>query len=178
MSVKAGDYLGGVRDLETLRERCRIDRATGCWVFRIDSWRKTDRVSIRIIGVNSPLNGRRAALHLAGVEIKPGNVVVPKATCLDPACCNPEHSKQISAAEFKSRTSRGRKRSAATLIRAAAACPNRKPSWMVDWVLESEQPAQDVAHAMGLDYSTVQKWRNGTRRKFDRYGMFSALLAA
>ena len=94
MSHPHGTYLGSVRTLDDVRERCVIDPDTGCWHLRM-----------RLSGKPAPKGGRTLRLHLFGRggvsatkavwELQRGKPL-PKGrravrTCDSHDCCNPDH---------------------------------------------------------------------------------------
>ena len=42
--------------------------------------------------------------------------------------------------------------------------PRVYPEWMVEWAIESPQNAREIAHALGVSWTTAKSWRNGTTR--------------
>lgn len=92
MTAKLGDYLGSVRDLETLRDRCVVD-AFGCWHLRTARGRpmpQGTRHQIHVYGHAGRLSATRAAWMFAGKPTPgPGEIVVRACGSYD--CVNPDH---------------------------------------------------------------------------------------
>jgi hypothetical protein len=94
MSFRSGTYLGGIRDLEDLRLRCRIDADTGCWHWSL----ALDRGQAKVHFV-TPDSGRyvctrgpRAALYLAlGRDLPAGHRAWHHVRCTSADCVNPGH---------------------------------------------------------------------------------------
>jgi len=99
----------GVRSLEQLRQRCRVDEITGCWIWAgamsVPSNRDckpTTRVWLpddSRPGRGSLTTAGRAAWILAGKPIKPGQVVY-RVSCHDHECINPGHARAGSRSEM------------------------------------------------------------------------------
>jgi hypothetical protein len=94
MSHPHGTYLGGIRDLEDLRQRCRIDPDTGCWHWSLAMVQGYPKVHFVApdTGARVHHRGPRAAQYLAyGHDLPPGHVAwrLPKCTARD--CVNPGH---------------------------------------------------------------------------------------
>jgi hypothetical protein len=94
MAPKKGQRLGGVYELEDLRLRSRIEPECGCWRWGL---RKNPAgaasVTMVLDGKKRDMNGRRAALILAGFKPKPGQDAIPLAICPHVDCVNFEHSR-------------------------------------------------------------------------------------
>lgn len=104
MTTKKGDYLGGIRTLEDLRIRCRMDEETGCWVWIMGTGgRDVPCVSIQKNGKPVSVRGRRAALELAGPVPTKKVVASNRLTCTNSMCVNPEHSQWLTIGTFRSR---------------------------------------------------------------------------
>lgn len=106
MPNKKGQKIGGVHELEDIRLRCVM--CDGCWIWKgALSTRKNEggrpSVSIVVDGKRQSMQGRRAALLMAGVKLKPGYVVVANKKCQDPLCVNPAHAEAISSSEHRTR---------------------------------------------------------------------------
>jgi hypothetical protein len=94
MPCKLGDYLGGIRTLEHLRVRCRIDSETDCWHWGLSMHQGS--ASVHFVapdtGARRKMRGRRAALYLStGRDIQPGHFAFAKLKCRSRDCVNPAH---------------------------------------------------------------------------------------
>ena len=97
MSHKHGAYLGGIRTLEDLRQRCRIDEETGCWRWAMHCHADSGYpcVCYTLPGEKSQRrnNGRRAALELErGARLGKGMLASPRVRCKHVDCVNPAHA--------------------------------------------------------------------------------------
>lgn len=94
MSHAPGAYLGGIRTVHDLMLRCRVDKDTGCWHWRLSCVQGAPKVHFVTpdTGRRVGFRGRRAALYLAaGVDLRPGHVAFAKMKCTSLDCVNPEH---------------------------------------------------------------------------------------
>lgn len=96
MGQKQGAYLGGIRTIEDIRKRCRVDSDTGCWHWALCLMEgRTPRLFYvgpepGAKGIST--TGRRAAAHLSrGKPLQRDEVVFPVPTCRSPDCVNPRH---------------------------------------------------------------------------------------
>lgn len=94
MAPKKGQRLGGVYELEDLRLRSRIEPECGCWRWGLRlNPAGSASVSIVLEGKKRDMNGRRAALILAGFTPKPGQDAIQLPLCPHTDCVNFEHSR-------------------------------------------------------------------------------------
>lgn len=93
MSHPHGAYLGGIRTIEDLRQRCRVDDLSGCWHWSLCITQGMPKVHFVLNGKRGCSRGRKAALLLSGKEVKPGHVVFAIRKCTSDDCVNPEHSR-------------------------------------------------------------------------------------
>ena len=94
MSHEEGAYLGGVRDIESLRQRCVIDDITGCWHWSLSIDKGAPMMHVRLRdGTRKKMRGRRGAAYLSGRDLKPGQVAYACNGCETLDCCNPNHAK-------------------------------------------------------------------------------------
>jgi hypothetical protein len=104
MSHKHGTYLGGVWSVAALRDRCRINDVTGCWLWGMACDRESGSPTmwIRLRQGEEPLRvrGRRGALLLAGVTIPRGHVAYQTPDCKSDLCVNPDHCRVGTKAEW------------------------------------------------------------------------------
>lgn len=89
--MKAGTNLGGIRCLADLRDRCRIDTFSGCWLWALgvthDGQPKVEAV---IEGRRTKTTGGRVAWMFAKGAIPSGRVVYRARGC-PKLCLNPAH---------------------------------------------------------------------------------------
>lgn len=92
MATKMGAYLGGVRTLEDLRIRCRMDEC-GCWIWGMGTSHGRPSVMLKIDGKHRSVVGRRAAYLLAGKgrALTSRDVVRQSDKCGSLLCVNPAH---------------------------------------------------------------------------------------
>lgn len=95
MHANAGRYLGGIRTLEDLRQRCFISPDTQCWHWRLCMTQNAPKVHMLApdTGKKVAVKGRRAALWLArGRDLPAGHMAYRRHFCTSADCVNPEHS--------------------------------------------------------------------------------------
>ena len=90
MSHKHGADLGGIRTLEDLRIRCRINEDTDCWLWSMSTCDGNPRVHVVIGGASVKMTGKAAAYFLAnGTRPIAGRHTY--SVCHNKLCVNPEH---------------------------------------------------------------------------------------
>ncbi len=103
MTHPKGTDLGGIRSVETLKLRCKVDEITGCWTWTgaaPGGWPNVHFVH-PISRERVTAKGRRAALILArGEDLPKRHVAWQRACCDNPLCVNPEHSRSGSKKEW------------------------------------------------------------------------------
>ena len=91
MTHEHGTYLGGIRDLAELRNRCRMEG--DCWVWGGGLSRGKPSINLSLPdGTRTSKAGRRVGVLLSGVTIKPGHVVWQSPKCDEHLCVNPAHA--------------------------------------------------------------------------------------
>lgn len=161
-----GIYLGGVRSVSCLRDRCRIDEETGCWRW---AYAKTDglpRVHMIFDGKRITPTGRKAALMLAhGKPIQQGHVCFATRDCKHMDCVNPDHCRSSSRANWgQYLTSTGRARTPAKI--ATATANGRRQLAKLNWeqvreIRASDASNKDLAEAYGVTAKNVWAIRSG-----------------
>ena len=88
MSLPKGYYLGGVRDVLSLRNRCRVDDCTDCWHYLGGS-----KVRVTIKGRSRSLRLRAASVVVARGRWLPRHIRAFAAPdCESADCANPDHA--------------------------------------------------------------------------------------
>lgn len=153
--------LSGIRTVEDLRIRCRIDDETGCWLWggaSQDGAGMTWLPSLNTVRVIS-----FAALYLTDRTPKPGHVSYMK--CRNKMCCNPEHATSGTRKEasmhlavvghFKNNP----KRMAALLAIAKKA--RALTDEQAQEIRVSAELGYQIAQRMGVSKSVVSRIRRG-----------------
>jgi hypothetical protein len=146
-----GRYLGGIRTIEDIRQRCRISDETGCWHWGYcKSPEGVPRVHFVLNGVRQTQVGRRAVVMLkTGQPIPRGHVAFPTRDCHAMDCLNPEHCRSGTRANYgQFMKFSGRSRSPAK--RAAALRTIRDKLSKLNWqdvrsIRASDEPADVLA---------------------------------
>jgi hypothetical protein len=110
MPIKPGTYLGGIRDEQSLMDRCRVDEDTGCWRWALSCCQGSPHLQLILPdGTKRVMRGRRAALIIAtGKDIPPGVRAFPKPECHWHDCVRPSHTQGGTASEAsKAASARG-----------------------------------------------------------------------
>lgn len=113
--------------------------------------------------------GSMITAHLAGrADERPAGMRWMQA-CANPLCLAPEclrvvtHQRVMQLAAKAGRLKRSPVHRLKQLERIRND-PRVYPEWMVEWAIESPQNARDIAHALGVSWTTAKSWRNGTTR--------------
>ena len=170
MSHPKGTDLGGVRSVDRLRERCVVDDETGCWHWKFGTSHGRPRlvVSHPAVGEHIRMGGARAAWVLAnGRDVPEGQIV--RLRCRSRDCCNPEHTKATTRAEWgkhiaKVGAGKCDPLRRARITRVAQARSKLNPE-LVREIRASELPARAEAERHGIAMSTVTAIRRQTRWK-------------
>lgn len=96
MAHPSGTYLGGIRTVEDLRQRCRVDDQTGCWHWGLAIVQGMPSVHFLTpdTAKRVKMRGRRAALYLQrGKDLPRGHVAFAQLCCHADDCVNPGHSR-------------------------------------------------------------------------------------
>jgi hypothetical protein len=147
MSHQPGTYLGGIRTVEDLRQRCRIDHE-GCWRWSLAVVQGNPKVHFVTpdTGVRVAMRGRRAALYLQrGRDIGKGMFAFARPECHGANCVNPDHARAGSKkAHGRHLKATGRATSA---VKSAAAreVAKRRRKLTAAQVIEIRQSAESIA---------------------------------
>lgn len=98
MSLKKGAHIGGVRTLSCIRDRCRIDEDTGCWIWGLMCSSKSESCPVvRFDGMARSV--RRVVLQMVEKPVPDGYKVVRRGRCHE-KCVNPAHLSALSGSEY------------------------------------------------------------------------------
>lgn len=91
MAFEHGKYLGGIRTLEHLKDRCYVDPDTACWHWKgaLSDGYPHVWMTCPETGKQGSRSGTRAALLLSGRPIPKGHIAYRRCDHLD--CVNPAH---------------------------------------------------------------------------------------
>lgn len=168
MSYHPGAYCGGIRTLNDLRDRCRIDDEIGCWIWAgaaenncpkvwcLDPDRQKRRV----------MSGPRSAWVLAG-RGSPGKLLVYHSACTNSLCVNPAHLAIGTRAEAGARLReqghlRGLPHRSAINRRNASGQSKYTPELKAE-ILASDEPNTHIGERLGIHHNTVSLIRRGQR---------------
>lgn len=167
MSHAAGKTLGGIRTVEDLRQRCRIDEETGCWVWSMAArkyeGKREPETAVWLAEPRKAVNGKKAAALLSGRTFRKGQLAY--GTCCNWQCVNPDH---VKVGTPKQRgafvASRGHLKGCPTRAvknKQAGRVRSRVTMELAEWIRESPQTGRDVACTMGLAESVISRIRRG-----------------
>lgn len=168
----------GVHNIHDLKLRCEVT-PDGCWLW--EGRIVCGRPSVHIAG--SVVLGARITAVVLGraAQRQPEQrwyVKCGKRECLSPKCLAlGTHSDAHNAARMAGRLARDAADKARLRVRRRSR-DDVRPRWMVEWALEAPQSGASVAHALGVDRSTVGLWRRAEKRGNDITGPFAQLLRA
>jgi hypothetical protein len=173
----------GVRTLEDLKGRCRINEHSGCWVWA----GAVTAGKVPCVSVPAGLVGNEKRLIcaayklgwlLAGKAIKPGQMLARKVCCAEPLCVWHEHRQQGSrSAVNRNAAKRGSYMSQARTETLWAI--RKKQALAVETVAELESllaegmTASAAAAKVGCDKDTAAKVRDGRHMHQRRTGAAS-----
>lgn len=106
MSYPKGANLGGIRTIEDLRLRCRIDEDTDCWHYGKAS-RSHHAPGVRLAVLGQEMVSLGVAIAVLSTGKRPEKGVCWHVTCTTPQCANPDHRKagtrrsQMRSANYK-----------------------------------------------------------------------------
>lgn len=165
MPHQPGTYLGGVRDSESLRQRCYVDDC-GCWHLRTGHGLplpRGKRVMVHVHGAGS-VTATRAALLVSGRELPPRGSVAYR-TCTSYDCVNPEHVAVRTKSEHGLATGRGNVavKTAANIKAGAKRCrltPQQRAR--VEW---SDESPHKIAREVGITPSWAYEMRRRAQQR-------------
>ncbi|MGL4651265.1 MAG: hypothetical protein ACRC1H_17805 [Caldilineaceae bacterium] len=157
MSLQAGADLGGIKDLEGLRERCFVDEETGCWHLRTARGRPLPRHQRHVVWVHGVghVTATRAAWLLAkpGREVRPGWVCFRRCEshdCVNPAYLSTGTRKQLGRHMQATGKAVTPAKTAACRVLAQQHPKTKLTPETRAWLFESQQSGIDAAHGLGI----------------------------
>lgn len=160
----------GVRTLDDIRDRCRIDEETGCWIWS-GAVRQQHRHDTPVVHVPAGVAGfekrvicqtARVALLLTGAKLGPGKVAF--RACRNPMCVRPDPKHVIALTRLRMaalmredgawKTEMRRRQLLRTVI------ANALPAWKVREIeehLDRGGKRSDIAAAYRVSKRTVQR---------------------
>lgn len=173
--MPASRHMGGVRTLSDLRDRCRIDSETGCWLWTMAVCTARGGVIPMAhipAGVFKPVpNGGtipapRLAWLMSGRALQPGQVVW-RQVCSSGLCIRPEHCRAGTKAEMHAAvaaTGRNRGKPQRAAINALARMSMVKPIEVVrqaEALFAEGKLQKEVREALSLSQRTASAIRQG-----------------
>lgn len=100
--TKDGDYLGGIRTVEHIRQRCYVNEC-GCWIWKMGKSHGKPSATFLDGGRMRSRDVKRQAVLMSKIEIPPGHVVTSGCDG-GKVCVNPKHAKIVSVPELRKAT--------------------------------------------------------------------------
>lgn len=166
MANPKGSHLRSIRSLDDLKDRCRIDDETGCWVWCGGKSMGAPRVHLVIDGVYRVVRGRSAAVALdCGKYLGHGLLAIAK--CSNGDCVNPKHCrvgdrKEWGRAHKEAGTMKTPAKQAAAW--AAGACRRVLTDEDVAAIRVSDDPSTELASRYGVSVRHINNVRCGRLR--------------
>lgn len=169
MAHAFGTDLGGVRNVERLRDRCVVDELTGCWLWK--GGRSHGRPRVMLVhpetGKHVRMSGPKAAWVLSnGHDVPKGRIAM--LTCRSADCCSPEHSKAATRVELGRHLAKTGAAKHDTLRRAQMTRKAREVSGKLSIeiareIRSSDLPAHEEAKRWGVGKTTITAIRRNER---------------
>lgn len=178
---KQGAYLGGIRAVEDLRCRCRINEETGCWHWSLSIVQGGPSVHfVDSEGIRRKMRGRRAALILSGKNVPASHTAYAKLVCKSSDCVNPDHcrsgkkgSENVAMAESGMWKNNPKKMNASRLL---AEKRRKLTDEQAAEIRGSDLTHQKLSEAYGLSRYAIWCIQVGKSYKPKGYGIFSGAL--
>jgi hypothetical protein len=161
----------GIRTLQDIRDRCRIDEETGCWIWAMaTSWSQKANCSRKKLPVcyYGP-KGRNMSVIRLVVELRSGRPVPSSyrvwRTCGDEKCCNPAHLKSGTHAAWGNWwANSGRAKFTPdhkAAVRVSAARRGHLTPAQARQVILSDRPGAELAREYGVSQQVISRIRRG-----------------
>lgn len=149
----------GIRTVDDLMARCHVDEYSGCWHWRLATYRGAARASVLVNGKAQMMSGRKASLLLSGQEIKEGHRAFARPFCRSKDCVNPAHSqsgtvKKHGAVMAKVGTLKG----IPAKVRSARENGRKNSKLTLDLAREirdSSESYRELSERLGVDEKTI-----------------------
>lgn len=92
MSYPKGAFLGGIRTIDDIKQRCRIDEETGCWHYG-KATRSHHAPGVRLAALGHEMVSLGVAIGFLRTGARPAKGVHWHVTCSTKQCANPDHRK-------------------------------------------------------------------------------------
>ena len=160
----------GVRSLEDIRLRCKVDDITGCWLWSLCvGTGGTPKVGIPagvLRETEHVMSTAKAAWLLSGRKLEAGQVVW-RAHCGDHRCVNPDHCKALTRREMRNACGESNREKGsikrAAVNRATAVSNAVKPDIVaeVEKRLKQGKKQREIAAELTVSRDTVHRISSG-----------------
>jgi hypothetical protein len=167
LSHPHGTYLGGIRSLDDLRARCRVDRCTGCWHLLRPDGSPVPAVAggrhmVHVHG-RGVMTSLRAAYELANGEPVPADrVVFRSAECRSNDCVSPLHIRRgTRRMAIQAQKDRGLQatQAKAEANRRAGLARSRLSAELREWIAESPQSGVELGAILEVAHTHISALR-------------------
>lgn len=169
MSHEFGAHIGGIRTIEDVRKRCRIDSVTGCWLWGLFAHNGRPQCCYTLPdGTRRKQSARRCVAELGAGHILPPEVMAfATANCNERTCANPAHTRtgsRLQSNRAMVRTERFKagaaKRSRNAMLRNRATRAKVTPEMVREIRLRTE-PASVLEREYPIKRSAISNIRSG-----------------
>jgi hypothetical protein len=165
----------GIRTVEDIRQRCRIDQITDCWIWSLahrDNGGAYMSVIHPVTGHASSMHGRRAALLLlTGSDLPAGMYCYAGPDCRHFDCCNPAHATYGTRVEYGAwQRDSGQLKGKVARVKSAritAMAQRKLTPEQVQVIRGSRVSDAKLAAVYGVCRKTINNVRNGSRYRND-----------
>lgn len=188
MSHQVGAYLGGIRTIEDVRKRCRIDEETGCWLWGLHAVNGRTQCCYTLPdGTKRKQTARRCVAELISGRVLHTTVFAfATPNCNEPTCANPEHTRTGSRTQANRATAKSERfKAGAQQRRLNATLRNRATRSKITLEIAREiRGRTEPAHVLEREYpikrSAISNIRAGKswRETIDGASVFAWRAAA
>ena len=160
--------LGGIRDIEGLKRRCRIDPTDpdSCWVYLGKARTSSGSAGVYLASERRTTTlGAAVGWLMTGKRPPAGKLCV--AMCGEPMCGNPEHRKLRAAgtqSEVAAQLGRLGGRERGMKIAETKRGASRWSEAEIEEIRSAEGPLREIAARFGMSVGYASKLRRGDRR--------------
>ena len=167
-TARRGEDQGGMRSLERIRGRCRVDDITGCWNWSGATASRAKGAAKVPVTWSAAHGAVVTVLRLAYGFEHPGVTLGARIvwrTCGSELCVNPAHLRAGTRKQWgewskaSGTRKQGQQSTAARRAVRIAAGATKLTMELAQWVRESTQTGVDVAHAIGCKPTQISRAR-------------------
>lgn len=151
----------GIRTIQGLKDRCKVDQGTGCWHWAGARRSGSNVPCMWIPGYGVSGLSRAFSILIDGAPREKGGSLW-KARCGTEHCCNPQHQVQVTLSKAHS-MSRPKLDAAhrAKITASARASRSKYTPELKARILQDPKPAKTLAAEIGIGHTLICKVRAG-----------------